>query len=194
MRKVLYLFLSLSILPAAASPQSIGVHYGMGGIEGHYHDSGSDLFIGLQLDYSRRLATHYTIEGGILATGSLPFMTLVTEGILSPIDPSYSLKIADFNSYYLGAKADYDLLPFWNIYLHGGFGYAKVSEYSPEIQSNGSHHYNKANCYSGIHPYIGVGTEIRPYSSLGFSLDLRYDDLPHSYKGTALLFGLNFHF
>lgn len=98
MRKVLYLFLSLSILPAAASPQSIGVHYGMGGIEGHYHDSGNDLLIGLQLDYSRRLATHYTIEGGILATGSLPFMTLLTEGILSPIDPSYSLKIADFNS------------------------------------------------------------------------------------------------
>ena len=54
MRKALYLFLSLSILPAAASPQSIGVHYGMGGIEGHYHDSGSDLFIGLQLDLSFR--------------------------------------------------------------------------------------------------------------------------------------------
>lgn len=194
MRVTLYLLLALTLLPADAHPQTVGMRYGMGAIRGGYADSGSDFLVGLQFDYTHTLSSHYSLEGGILTTGSLPFATLLSEAILTPIDASPSITIADFNSYYLGARADYELLPSWTTYLHGGLGYAKLTQYSPEIQSSGDRHYQKAHSYSGLRPYIGIGTEIRPFTSLGFTVDLRYDNLPHRYQGTTLFFGLDFHF
>ncbi len=194
MRVSLCLLLVLTLIPADTYPQAIGIRSGAGSIEGSYAGSGSDLLVGLQFDYSHTLTSPYALEGGILATGSLPFATVLSEVILAPIDPNPSITIANFNSYYLGARADYELLPSWTAYLHGGLGYAKLTEYSPELQPSGDRHYQKAHSYSGLHPYIGIGTEIRPFTSLGFTVDLRYDDLPHRYQGTTLFFGLSFYF
>ncbi|KXF82095.1 outer membrane beta-barrel protein [Enterovibrio coralii] len=173
---------ALLALSTQAHADSIDIKAGGGYIEGYRTNSADDTLLSLQLNYSHSLSQRVDLEAGMMGAGAFPVFSQL-----------FSDKSADFDNYFVGVRGNYPVNSFLSLYASGGAGYGTVSEYARVKGEDGSYHDVTAHKYSGLSPYISAGFEMRPFNAVGFTADVRYDDLPHGYSSTNVLFGMKIY-
>ena len=163
----------------AASHQ---IGYGLGGatIESNKDD---DIGFGQTFNYAYQFHPNFSAEIGRMASKGVLTTALST----AFSDEEQSIK---YNSTYLGLKANYYPVSFFNIYGLGGANYSKLDR-TIKYKSTG---FTKKTSDDSIHAYFGTGVEFILFQHVGIGLEYRRLLLAKDFQSDFLSAQINYKF
>ncbi|AUI87984.1 hypothetical protein BS333_16505 [Vibrio azureus] len=172
--------LLLSSSHALAASHQIG--YGLGGatIESNKDD---DIGFGQTFNYAYQFHPNFSAEIGRMASKGV--LTTALSTTLSDEEQSI-----EYNSTYLGLKANYYPVNFFNIY---GIGGANYSELDRTIKNKNTG-FSKKTSDDSIHAYFGAGAEFVLFQHVGIGLEYRRFMLAKDFQSDSVSAQVNYKF
>ncbi|CAM3281233.1 outer membrane beta-barrel protein [Moritella viscosa] len=175
-KKVILLALFSFSFSIFASEHQINLGLGGATLEGKDDD---DIGFAANINYAYQFHPYLSLELG----------RMESEGVFTSIFSNMEESI-EYSATYLGVKAHYYPVSFFNVYALGGANYSEV-EKSKKVKSTGA---TITSSNDGINAYFGAGAEFVFFNNVGLGLEYRTFFLSKDYKSNAVLANLSFKF